>query len=530
MLQDEMRNRPATSRPWTPAVATLQGLGRVRAGSVAGQPALWWWATALTIVGLAVRLVGLTARPVWADETYVVYWANRPWPAIPAALLAHEFHPPLFYLLLHLWLPLTGSDLLLRLPSALAGALVIPVACALGRGLVNQPVGLLAGLLVALSPVQVWFSQEARPYALLTLLFGLVLLALLRLQARPGWPAAAGYGLAAAAALYTHYSALLLFGGLTLAAGLLSVSTAARAWRRYWLAGTVAAAAAFAPWALAVLLGDHIGTSYTVSYRVVPPGLAELRKLLLDMTALGTPFWRLPGGRPEWLLAALLPLLGLGAWRLPGRSRTLLLGWLAGSLGLAGLVGQRYPVFFQTKVLVPLALALALLTAAGVAWLWSRRAVLGLAAIALVLGLNGQGLYRISVGAPGGLWVEDWRRAAALIAAEARPDDLVLLVPNGWVLPFQRASAGRGDLPAVRGLPVDLDQSSGLIDPPLSAEHLAPLAAVAARHPRIWLITLPADQAPHLNTALALDLLAATGVQEERIELQGIVIYRFARR
>jgi hypothetical protein len=103
-------------------------------------------------------------------------------------------------------------------------------------------------------------------------------------------------------------------------------------------------------------------------------------------------------------------------------------------------------------------------------------------------------------------------------------------VPNGWVLPFRRASAGRGDLPAVRGLPIDLDRSSGLIDPPLSAEHLAPLAEVAARHPRIWLITLPAGQAPHLNTALALDLLAATGAQEKRVELQGIVVYRFARR
>ena len=57
----------------------------------------------------------------------------------------------------------------LRLPSAVFGVLTIPLVYALGRTIRDHRLGIVAALLFAISPFQVWYSQEARGYSLLTL-------------------------------------------------------------------------------------------------------------------------------------------------------------------------------------------------------------------------------------------------------------------------------------------------------------------------------------------------------------------------
>src|SRR5262245_7571048 len=134
-------------------------------------------ASALCALALAVRLWGLGEPALWLDEAFSWGDARQPFGLIVGARV--DVHPPLYYGLLHLWMPLAGEgEYALRLPSALLAVLATPAAWVLGRrlGPGGAFAGGLAAGLVALSPVAVGYAREARMYAL-ALALGLVALA-----------------------------------------------------------------------------------------------------------------------------------------------------------------------------------------------------------------------------------------------------------------------------------------------------------------------------------------------------------------
>ena len=78
-----------------------------------------------------------------------------------------ERSPPLYYLLAWLWSKLFGTgEVGLRSLSALIGTLTVPAAYLAARELSSRRAGLIAAALVAFNPYLVWYSQEARSYAL----------------------------------------------------------------------------------------------------------------------------------------------------------------------------------------------------------------------------------------------------------------------------------------------------------------------------------------------------------------------------
>ena len=103
-----------------------------------------------------------------------------------------EQAPPLYYVLAWLWTrPFGTSEVGVRTLSALLGTAAIPLAFALGRQLVSQRAGLVAAALTAFSPLLVWYSQEARSYALLVPMSGLTILLFQRaVDERGGTPSA----------------------------------------------------------------------------------------------------------------------------------------------------------------------------------------------------------------------------------------------------------------------------------------------------------------------------------------------------
>lgn len=123
---------------------------------------------------LALRLVGLLRRPMWDDEGWtsrlVLAGAGTPWDAIRASVA--DFWPPLHYLLLNLLGHVAAPSLdLWRLTSAVAGSLAAAALAALTYRLTGRlAVGVLAGLLLAVNPAHLLFSQESRVYPLLSLL------------------------------------------------------------------------------------------------------------------------------------------------------------------------------------------------------------------------------------------------------------------------------------------------------------------------------------------------------------------------
>ncbi|HUP27928.1 MAG TPA: hypothetical protein VM409_05790, partial [Chloroflexia bacterium] len=98
----------------------------------AGMHRLVLWLSIL--VGLVLRLFGLTRQGLWTDELYVVYEARQPLQVVFDPHL-HTQHPPGYRLLLHAWLGVGLNETWIRLLPAIAGLLLVPVAWALARSL-----------------------------------------------------------------------------------------------------------------------------------------------------------------------------------------------------------------------------------------------------------------------------------------------------------------------------------------------------------------------------------------------------------
>lgn len=144
----------------------------------------------LTLLALLVRLVGLTSRPLWLDESFSAWFAERNWHYLWSVVPSFEPHPPFYYSLLKLWLAVAPDSAAgLRMLSVIFGIAAVPLIMAAAREQeVQAPSGqplvrlLCAGLLASFAPMLIAVDQEARPYPLLILGYSAAVLALLRLM------------------------------------------------------------------------------------------------------------------------------------------------------------------------------------------------------------------------------------------------------------------------------------------------------------------------------------------------------------
>ena len=135
----------------------------------------------VTIIGLVLRLI-LSNQSFWLDEGASIMAARVPLPQLFEYLKA-DFHPPLYYLFLKLWLPLTGNtEWLIRLPDILLGSASIYLVFLLGKTLFGKTsmLPLVMAILLALNPFHIYYTQELRMYNLATFSVLLSWLALLK--------------------------------------------------------------------------------------------------------------------------------------------------------------------------------------------------------------------------------------------------------------------------------------------------------------------------------------------------------------
>jgi mannosyltransferase len=177
---------------------------------------VFWIVAGLTALGAVLRFATLGLQSYHHDEivTATRVLGSDFFHAMNAVGFS-ESAPPLYYALAWVWTQVTGtSEWGLRSLSAMAGVLTIPVAYLVARELRGRGTGLIAAALVAVNPMLLWYSQEARAYALLTLFCALSLLCCVRaLQEQEGerrdfvlW------GVFSALALATHYFAVFPLG------------------------------------------------------------------------------------------------------------------------------------------------------------------------------------------------------------------------------------------------------------------------------------------------------------------------------
>ncbi len=121
----------------------------------------------VVVVGATIRLASLTTQSLWVDEATTVHEMHMSLGALLHTVRVGETTPPLYFLLAWTWAKVFGSgETGLRLFSAFVGVGLIPLAYACGRELVSRRAGLVTAALVAVNPFMIWYSQEARSYAL----------------------------------------------------------------------------------------------------------------------------------------------------------------------------------------------------------------------------------------------------------------------------------------------------------------------------------------------------------------------------
>jgi mannosyltransferase len=172
----------------------------------------WWPLAALVVLAAALRFSTLGLQSFWYDEAYTpVHVLHTSLSATLRAMVHSENTPPLWYLIE--WVDyrvLGSSEFALRLPSALAGVATVPVAWAIGQELAGRSAAIVTAALVAVSPLFVWYSQEARAYGLFVLTAALALLCFLRAERRPTPRPMAAFAASCVLALLSHYFAVFL--------------------------------------------------------------------------------------------------------------------------------------------------------------------------------------------------------------------------------------------------------------------------------------------------------------------------------
>lgn len=252
------------------------------------ETALWvalWWA-----IALAIRLMNLTAKAPWGDEMSTILFSlgnssrliplnevvsvdqflrplqvtpgSTPWDAA-RYLLAEDNHPPAYFALAQPWMQLFAradgyaSLWAARALSAIFGALGVPAIYLLAwASFRNRAIALLCAALIAVSPFDVFLSQEARHYtlAILTVIVSLSCFVLsvraLTQGKAPSWLVTIGWIVVNTFSISVHY-----FSGITILAEALTLLVLlirqcridGSTWRRKpWTRIYIAAAGTFA--------------------------------------------------------------------------------------------------------------------------------------------------------------------------------------------------------------------------------------------------------------------------------------------
>jgi mannosyltransferase len=181
-----------------------------RAARISAVRSVTLWLVGLTAAGVALRFATLGLQSYHHDE---VITAVRVLPGNFAHMMREvrtsESTPPLYYIVAWGWSKLFGlGETQLRSLSALVGAASIPIAYLIGRELAGRRAGLIATALVAVNPMLIWYSQEARAYSLLAFFCGLSLLFFLRLLHTQRRREFALWAVFSSLALATHYFAV----------------------------------------------------------------------------------------------------------------------------------------------------------------------------------------------------------------------------------------------------------------------------------------------------------------------------------
>ena len=356
------------------------------------QPWLW----CILLLASVVRFYGFTTSAVWCDEGSSLMLSDYPLAGIWLHA-SHDVHPPLYFMLLHGWMALFGDSLVsIRALSVLPGIATVLLGMWLVRLIATQRAALLAGLLLALLPTAVRYSQEVRMYSLMGLWLIAATIALVYwVKAPDKHRYAVIYTVLMAVAFYTHYFTAFCVIAHWLYLLLSGRSTGWLIKRPAWWLANVAIVLLFLPWlpGLVDLLqhmdelksGGDVGWEPAVDARSLPAMMWQL--LTQD-----------EGDSFSWPLFWLAPLALLAGvvWMAvrdstPHKFTTLIVIYTLLPILAIYAVSFVSPLFIERYVMFA-ALGLPLLVAIAVDHLLKRKRAVAIAILALFIGTEAVGL------------------------------------------------------------------------------------------------------------------------------------------
>ncbi len=228
----------------------------------------------VALMGISLYLrTRLMHGPFWIDEGLSVGIASFPFTEIPGEL-AKDGSPPLYYMLLHVWMSVFGSGVAATHALSLLFAVgSVPAALWAGWSLFGRRAGWAAAALAAFNPYLTIYAQETRMYALLSFLSILTAAAFLHAFAfrRRGYLPV--FAALLVVMLYTHNWALFFTAGALIAFGLiLKMSSDRRALLKDGALAFGAAGLAYLPWVpTLVSQAQHTGAPWSRT-----PGFEQL--------------------------------------------------------------------------------------------------------------------------------------------------------------------------------------------------------------------------------------------------------------
>jgi mannosyltransferase len=449
------------------------------------QPPGRWVERALLVVilllGWGLALARLGERSLWADEGATAYQALHT-PNLTTALALHKEYHALHLVTTMAVVRWSRSEFALRLPSALAAVLALPVVYALGCRLLGQPAGLVAPLLLSISPFVLGYAQEARGYALLEMLACLSLLLLVQALARRRRVWWLGYVVGTTLLLYAHFFAWFPVAAQVLfALGVLLWQTGKRRKldpRLPWLAASLLIAAVlYLPLVRPLLdflqqFGSNAGSSQSAVLAPFRLSLGLVRNLVV-VYGPRTYGWQ------EYLFGAGF-FLGLASLALRKKWRVLWLILLWFAIPLAVLTAASSSHFFDFRYLIFFVPIFLLVVAEGIAAValvlvrtGSRRRASRLHVLGAV-GLTALLFFPANLPALRTYYAwekENWREIGTFVHDHLLADEVIYVTPALWAKPLLFYQ------PALEPQTV-----TG------SATNLAALQRAAARHAGLWYV------------------------------------------
>lgn len=498
----------------------------------------------IILLGAFLRFLWIGEKSIWLDEAFTLWVANHSLREVWMWIERIDQHPPLFYLLLSLWVKLFGdSEAALRSLPALFGVATLPLIYAVTRQVSSQrSVALLATLFLAVSPFHIHFAQETRMYTLLALSATGVLYFALRIANGTStvW-VVLGLAFCQTLAMWTHNTSVVF---LPVAIGFWIADCGLQI-RRHSSVGRVIHNSQFAirnlllSQILAFTLWLPWAYNFAVQVRKVaqefwigPPGAAQIvdifRRFLLDHAVESAP-------TTLWIVACVAcALVGASVLRTKPRLAGLLLAfWLVPLLGEL-LVSLRRPILHAPS-LIWTSIPLYSLIVCGIHRLLYPRSTQRSGdrfrrAGGYLVGITATLLVTISLS---NYFVnyqkEEWQEVAEAVASQSTsgqspPRDLILFNATWVQLPFEYYFQKTGVNAELRGVPVDLFER-GVTEPKMTSADLPRIRQLIDSRERVWLV-YSHDWYTDFQQ-LALGELTRQMHQQQLLEFQGVRVFEF---